>query len=56
MNFLQWSQLVLMFASGKGKDDYLTREKQASPKEYSKYKTWRSENSMVIVGFYKPQI
>lgn len=28
-NYLQWSQSVLMFISGKGKDEYLTGEKIA---------------------------
>ena len=47
-NFLQWSQSVLMFVRGKGKDDHLTGLSAAPAKEDSRYQTWRAEDSMVM--------
>lgn len=47
-NYLQWSQSVLMFVCGKGKDDYLTGVTTAPKKEDSSFKTWKTENNMVM--------
>ena len=47
-NFLQWSQSVLMFICGKGKDDYLTGEIAIPEKDDPKYKVWKIENHMVM--------
>ncbi|GFS41348.1 hypothetical protein Acr_00g0073840 [Actinidia rufa] len=47
-NYLQWSQSVLMFISGKGKDDYLTSTDNPPSKSDPKYKQWKSENHMVM--------
>ena len=47
-NYLQWSQSVMMFISGKGRDDYLTRETNPLEKTDPQYKIWKSENNMVI--------
>lgn len=47
-NFLQWSQSVLMFICGKGKEDYLTGEITAPEKEDPKYRTWKIENHLVM--------
>ena len=47
-NYLQWSQSVLMFVCGKGKDDYLTGVAAEPEKEQPTYKTWKTENSMVM--------
>ncbi|GAV56878.1 UBN2_3 domain-containing protein, partial [Cephalotus follicularis] len=47
-NYPQWSQSVMMFISGKGKDDYLTSAAAPPPKGDPKFKSWRAENNMVI--------
>lgn len=47
-NYLQWSQSVLMYICGKGKDDYLTGEVVPPKAEDPKYKTWKIENNMVM--------
>ena len=47
-NYLQWSQSVRLFICGKGKDDYLTGVAEAPSSEDSKYKIWKTENSMVM--------
>ncbi|KAL5739623.1 hypothetical protein ACOSQ2_028803 [Xanthoceras sorbifolium] len=47
-NYLQWSQSVMMFVCGKGKDDYLTGVVVAPSKEDPKYRTWKSENNMAM--------
>ena len=47
-NYLQWSQSVMMFICGKGRDDYLTGVAVPPSKEDPKYKTWKSENNMVM--------
>ncbi|XP_059649898.1 uncharacterized protein LOC132295608 [Cornus florida] len=50
-NFPQWSQSVMMYVCGKGKDDYLTGEITAPAKEDPKFKTWKAENMMVMSWF-----
>ena len=47
-NFLQWSQSVLMFISGRGKDDYLTGVATSPVIEDPTFKSWKAENSMVM--------
>lgn len=47
-NFLSWSQSVLLFICGRGKDDHLTGKAACSDSNDQKFKTWRSENSMVM--------
>ncbi|GAV70451.1 UBN2_3 domain-containing protein [Cephalotus follicularis] len=47
-NYPQWSQSVMMFISGKGKDDYLTGAAAPPPKGDPKFKSWRAENNMVM--------
>ena len=47
-NFLQWSQFVMMFICGKGKDDYLTGEVAIPEKNDPKFRTWKTENHMVM--------
>ena len=47
-NFLQWSQSVMMFICGKGKDDYLTGIITPPKKEDQGFKVWKSENNMVM--------
>ncbi|KAL5567177.1 hypothetical protein UlMin_030341 [Ulmus minor] len=46
--FLQWSQSVMMFICGKGKDDYLTGVAVPPAKEDPKFKRWKAENNMVM--------
>ena len=47
-NYLQWSQSVMMFIYGRGKDEYLTSAAVQPKKEDPKYKTWKTENNMVM--------
>lgn len=47
-NYLQWSQSVLMFISGKGKDEYLTDEIEIPEKGDPKYRLWKSDNNMIM--------
>ncbi|KAL5851107.1 hypothetical protein ACOSQ3_006225 [Xanthoceras sorbifolium] len=47
-NYLQWSQSVMMFVCGKGKDDHLTSTAVAPSKEDPTFRTWKSENNMVM--------
>ncbi|KAK2970862.1 hypothetical protein RJ640_022304 [Escallonia rubra] len=48
LNYLQWSQSVFMFISGKGKEDYLTGTIETPSKDDPSYKKWNSENHMVM--------
>ncbi|KAI3472122.1 hypothetical protein Pfo_029610 [Paulownia fortunei] len=47
-NYLQWSQSVLMYNCGKRKDEYLTGEILIPEKSNSQYRTWKTENHMVM--------
>ncbi|KZV16024.1 hypothetical protein F511_14390 [Dorcoceras hygrometricum] len=46
--YLQWSQSVMMFVCGKGKEDYLSGALARPKDDDSKFKTWKSENNMVM--------
>ena len=47
-NFLQWSQSVMIFICGKGKDDYLTGSASSPNKQDAKFKVWNAKNNMVM--------
>lgn len=47
-NYLQWSQSVMMFLCGKGKDDYLSGVAAPPKADDPKFRSWKSENSMVM--------
>lgn len=48
-NYIQWSQTVKLFISGKGREDYLLKTCEIPKDRASKeYKQWRIENSMVM--------
>ena len=47
-NYLQWSQLVMMFICGNSKKDYLTADAAVSTKLDLKYKGWNIENNMIM--------
>jgi hypothetical protein len=47
-NYLQWSSSVIMFICGKGRDDYLTGEVIIPEKNDPKFRTWKTENHMVM--------
>ncbi|XP_073016671.1 uncharacterized protein [Primulina eburnea] len=47
-NFLEWSQSVKLAIDGRGKLGYLTGEAAKPDETESTYKTWRSENSLVM--------
>ncbi|KAL5840222.1 hypothetical protein ACOSQ4_012830 [Xanthoceras sorbifolium] len=51
-NYLQWSQSIMMFVCGKGKDDHLTGTAVAPSKEDPTFRTWKSENNMVNFLLY----
>ncbi|KAK2972599.1 hypothetical protein RJ640_007068 [Escallonia rubra] len=48
LNYLQCSQSVFMFISGKGKEDYLTGTIETPSKDDPIYKKWNPENHMVM--------
>ena len=47
-NFIQWSQSVMLFVCGKGKEDYLTGAAAPPQPDDLKFKVWKLENSMVM--------
>ncbi|KAJ0017792.1 hypothetical protein Pint_10989 [Pistacia integerrima] len=46
-NYLQWSQSVVMYIGGKGKEEYLTGEISAPKQDDPTYKTWKADNHMI---------
>lgn len=47
-NYLQWSQSVLMYVYGRGKDDYLTGDIKTPEESDATYRQWKSENNTVM--------
>lgn len=47
-NYLQWSQSVIMYVCGKGNEEYLTDEIKVPKKDDPTYKTWKTDNHMVM--------
>ena len=47
-NYLQRSQLVIMYICGRDKDDYFTGLKTTLTKNDASYKTWFFENNMIL--------
>ncbi|RVW67782.1 hypothetical protein CK203_062451 [Vitis vinifera] len=47
-NYLQWSQSVLLFICGKGKDEYLTGEAAMPETTEPSFRKWKIENSMIM--------
>lgn len=47
-NYLHWSQSVMMFVSGKGKEDYLFGAATPPEEKDPKYKLWKAESNMVM--------
>lgn len=47
-NYLQWSQSVMMFIRGKGKDEFISGTSTCSAKSNPKFRAWDSENYMVM--------
>ncbi|KAK0584996.1 hypothetical protein LWI29_021933 [Acer saccharum] len=47
-NYLPWSQSVMMFICGKGKDDFVTGVAESPGVELPAYKQWKTDNSMVM--------
>ncbi|KAK3026542.1 hypothetical protein RJ639_041839 [Escallonia herrerae] len=50
-NYHQWAKLVMMFISGKGKDDYLTGTASPPQKDDPSFRMWKTENNMQLDGF-----
>ncbi|KAF7821841.1 Retrovirus-related Pol polyprotein from transposon TNT 1-94 [Senna tora] len=46
-NYLHWSRSMIMFITGKGKEDYFTNSTKPQPDD-PKFKTWNAENQMVM--------
>ncbi|KAF7835374.1 Retrovirus-related Pol polyprotein from transposon TNT 1-94 [Senna tora] len=46
-NYLHWSRSMIMFITGKGKEDYLTNSIKSQPDD-PKFKTWNAKNQMVM--------
>ncbi|KAF7808226.1 sacsin isoform X2 [Senna tora] len=46
-NYLHWSRSMIMFITGKGKEDYLTISTKPQPDD-PKFKTWNAENQLVM--------
>ena len=46
-NYLQWSQSVMMYIGGKGKEEYLTGEIETPKPDDPKYKNWKTDNHMI---------
>lgn len=47
-NYLQWSQSVMMFICGRGKDELLLEASTIPKPDDPKFKTWKSENNLVM--------
>lgn len=47
-NYLQWSQSMMMFISGRGRDDFLTGVAVQPKTDDPAYKAWRTENNLVM--------
>ena len=47
-NYLQWSQSVMMFVCGRGREDHLTGAASQPSSDDPKFKTWRAENNLVM--------
>ena len=47
-NYLPWSQSVMMFISGKGKDDFVTGVAESPGVELPAYKQWKTDKNMVM--------
>ncbi|KAK3041993.1 hypothetical protein RJ639_002301 [Escallonia herrerae] len=47
-NYHQWAKSVMMFISGKGKDDYLTGTASPPQKDDPSFRMWKTENNMVM--------
>lgn len=47
-NFLQWSQSVLMFIRGRGKEDYISGASSCPDSTDPKFTVWNSENNMIM--------
>ncbi|RVW53806.1 hypothetical protein CK203_088599 [Vitis vinifera] len=48
-NYLQWSQSVLLFICGKGKDEYLTGRSSHARNYRTSFRKWKIENNMIHV-------
>lgn len=46
-NYLQWSQSIMMFISGRSRDDYLTGTAVQPTSSDPRFKVWRAENNLV---------
>ena len=47
-NYLQWSQSVMMYVCGRGKDEYLTGEIVPPKANDPRFRNWKVENNVVM--------
>lgn len=47
-NYLQWSQAMMMFLSGRSRDDYVTGNLISPPSTDPSFRSWRAENNQVM--------
>lgn len=47
-NYNQWSHSVMIFVTGEGKEEYLTGATQPPVQDSANYRTWKTENNMVM--------
>ncbi|KZV22254.1 hypothetical protein F511_28648 [Dorcoceras hygrometricum] len=58
-NFISWSQSVMMYIYGRGKDNFLTGMVLCPEAGDPKFQSWKSDNSMVIlwlINLISPEI
>ncbi|KAL6311906.1 hypothetical protein AAG906_001788 [Vitis piasezkii] len=47
-NYHQWAKAVLMFITGRGKDEYLFSTTEPPKKDDKRFKVWNTENNLVM--------
>ncbi|RVW29708.1 Retrovirus-related Pol polyprotein from transposon TNT 1-94 [Vitis vinifera] len=47
-NYHQWAKVVLMFITGRGKDEYLFSTTESPKKDDKRFKVWNTENNLVM--------
>lgn len=47
-NYLQWSQSVMMYVCGRGKDEFLTSDIIPLEADNPKYRSWKAENNILM--------
>lgn len=53
-NYHQWAKAVMMFITGKGKDDYLIGAAGPPKKDDPKFRVWKTKNNLVMSWLINP--